>query len=56
MHVSDHGPDVPRAVRVLAVCGELDALEVVCDRRVEVAGVALVEGVDLASGWDSDLR
>ena len=56
MHVCDHTPDVPRAVRRLAVLRVLDAVQVVHDGFVEVARIPLVEGVDLASGGDSDLR
>lgn len=55
MHVRDHGADVPRAVGRLAVCGVLDAVQVVVHGLVEVHRVALVEGVDLASRGDLDL-
>lgn len=54
VNVRHHGPDVPRAVR-LAGARELDGLEVLGHRRVEVHRVALVERVDLAAGGDRDL-
>ena len=55
MYVGNHGADIPRAVRRLAVRRILDAVQVVHDRLVEVHGVTLVERVDFASGWNLDL-
>jgi hypothetical protein len=55
VHVGNHGTNVSCAVW-LAVCGVLDAVEVLLCWLVEVERVALVEGVDLSSVGDSDIR
>ena len=54
VNIRHHGTDVSRAVG-LARCGVFDGLEVFGHRRVEVHRVSLIEGVDLAAGWDGDL-
>ena len=56
MDIGHHVSDIPRAVGGFTIRWEFDAVEVGVDRWVEVERVAFVEGVDLASGWDSDLR
>lgn len=56
MDIGYHRADIPCAVRAFAGGGEFDAVEVGGDGWVEVHGVALVEGVYLAAGGDSDLR
>ena len=48
MNIRHHRPDIPRRVR-FAVFGELDRFEVGYDGWVEVHGIPLVEGVDLAA-------
>ena len=56
MDIGHHGADIPCAVGGFTIRWEFDAVEVGVDGWVEVERVAFVEGVDLASGWDSDLR
>ena len=57
MDISHHGPDVPGRVWRLARLGrELDRVEVVGHWWVEVDRVSFVEGVNLSSSWDLDLR
>ena len=56
MDIGHHGAYIPCTVGGFTIRWEFDAVEVGVDRWVEVERVALVEGVDLAPGWDSDLR
>ena len=56
MDIGHHGADIPCTVGGFTIRREFDAVEVGVDGWMEVERVAFVEGVDLASGWDSDLR
>ena len=56
MDVGDHGTDVPRAVRRLAVLGIFDAVQVVDDWLMEVHRVSFVERIDFSSRWNFDLE
>jgi hypothetical protein len=55
VHVSNHGSDVTRAIRTLWRVGILDGFQICHDRRVEIHGISLVEGVNLAPRGDFDL-
>jgi hypothetical protein len=55
VNIGNHGTNVSCAVW-LAVCGVLDAVEVLLCWLVEVERVSLVEGVDLSSVGNSDIR
>lgn len=56
MDISHHGTDVTRAVGRFAAFWVLEGVEILDDGLVEVFGVALVEGVNLAASWQSDLK
>jgi len=56
VYIRHHGPDVPSRVWRLALRRELDRVEIVDYWWVEVDRVSFVEGVNLSSRRDLDLR
>lgn len=56
MNIGHHGPDVPSRVWRFARRRELNRVEIVDHWRVEVDRVSFVEGINLSSGRDADLR
>ncbi len=56
MDISDHGSDVASTVGGLGWTWIFDRFEVCVDRWIKIHRVALVEGVDLATWGDLDVR
>ena len=53
VHVGNHGPNITSTQWGFSLRWELALFHVLCDGLVPVLGIALVDGEDFPSGWNS---